>query len=86
MVERSTRPLSDAQVPRASRLTQLSIRASASGANVQVIIKEDDTLTVTYGGATTTFPTGPGLHDGAYPNQGAWMKSYGNPTILTVME
>ena len=54
---------------------ELILRASAVGAYVEVIVRADDTLTVTEsGGSTTTFAS----------NVANFQQSYSSPTILTV--
>lgn len=55
-------------------LKQLIIRASALGTLVDVVIRNDDTMTVRYNGATFNFAS----------TREDYTHSYGSPTILTV--
>lgn len=66
------------QVERVVLLKQIIIKAAATGTDVQIIIKDDDTATVTSGGSTVNLPNSP------YPSQAEWSLSFGSPTILTL--
>ena len=74
-------PVTSGGAPSSSRSVitkEVIARVSALGGNFDVIIKEDDTLTVKAGGTTTTYPRS---DDEVFSD---WSESHGSPTVLTV--
>ena len=67
-----------AQIDGAVMLAEAAIRSSALNTNVDLHIKTDDSVMVTYGGTTMTYPTT------QYPSNAEWSLSFGSPKIVTL--